>query len=159
MAEPQKKRTPKPRVEPIHCTQIVELWRLVERSQREAAKHAYPDVSEETPEVLRSHLFAYLQQRFFTGLVVRVGKKAVGYVMGDVRVRAFGRPSRYVYVQDMWIDPGFRNQGIGKVLWTEFADRLRKAQVSHFESVQHDTSSFQRAIGAEPVANLLGGKL
>lgn len=159
--EPVKKRTPKIRVEPIAPTMIVELWRMVEHSVRSGGQE-YPDISEEHPEVLRMHLFAYLQSRRFCGLIARIGRKPVGFILGDVRERPYGRPARYAFVQNIWVEESFRKQGVGRFLWNEFGSRLSQAQVHHFEAlsnfgVQSDLTSKLRHAGSKMA--LVGGRL
>lgn len=162
MKQEKKPRTQRVRIESVTPTDIVEVWRLVERSIRDGGQ-SYPDTTEDSPEIIRSHLFQYLQAPFFTGLIARVGKRPVGIVLGHVAMRPFGRPSRYAFVHCIWIDPTQRKQGAGKLLWAEYANRMKRAGIHHFECLATDqlTAQLTREEGfpMKRVLSVLGGRL
>lgn len=154
-AEPKK--APKLRLDPIQPTHIVDVWRLYERFVRDQSQ-AYPDMTEEPAEVLQSHLFVYLQNTLFKGLQARVGKRVVGVVLGHVGMRPMGRPKTFLSVTCLYVDPAFRKRGIGKALWKEYTDRMKKAQIFNFEAYLTDEMVSKHGLG-KPMAKLFGGKL
>lgn len=156
-APDSKKAAPKLRLEPVAPTHIVDVWRLYERFVRDQTQ-AYPDLTEETAEVLQSHLFVYLQNPLFKGLLAKVGKKVVGVVLGHVAMRPMGRPRTYLNVTCLYVDPAHRKRGIGKALWKEYTDRMKKAQVFNFEAHLTDEMVSKNAMG-KPMVKLFGGKL
>jgi predicted N-acetyltransferase YhbS len=126
------KRVIKPKLEIIQPKAIVEVWRLYDRASQ---GQTYPDISEVTDDVIQSYLLQYLQAKFFLGLIARIGKKPVGLVMGDVRIRPYGNPLCYVYVDKFFVDPQYRKTGIGKALRAEFTAQLNQKGVFYYESI------------------------
>lgn len=155
-----KKKAQRFKLDPVIPTSIVEVWRLVERSIRDGSQN-YPDLTEDSPEIIRSHLFQYIQLPTFAGLIARVGRRPVGVVLGHVQIRPFGRPSRFVSVSNFWVDPGFRNQGIGKALWDDYSNKMKKAGIFHWESLAPEGVS-RKLVSQSNITQLLsciGGKL
>lgn len=142
------KKVVKAKLESVSAPMIVEVWRLVEKK---LATQTYPDLSEEQPEVLRSWLFQYLNHPRFAGLIAKMGKRPVGLILGDVRQRPYGKPSRFVHIEHFYVDPAFRGQGIGKALRAEYTSRMNKVGVFHFESLSSEDKN--------RLNYLVGGKL
>lgn len=159
--KPEKKNQPKMKIEAIDPTAIVDVWRLVKESLV-SSNQTYPDLTEESPELIQSHLFNYMQQRGFTGLIARLGKKPIGVVLGNIASRAYGRPKRYAFVWCMWITPSARKTGAGKLLWTDYTERLKKAEIYHWESFSSDelAKSLVRETGfpIQKLNSLIGGR-
>jgi ribosomal protein S18 acetylase RimI-like enzyme len=158
-------KQPKPvklKVEAATPASIIECWKLMERSLRET--HAgYPDLSEERPDRIRLHLFNYMSSPTFVGLVVRSGKKVVGQILCDVRMRALGAPTRYVYIWNLWVEPEYRDQGAGKLLLKTLSDQMRAAGIFHWEAEVNDELTaelFKHPSGkVQKLMNRLGGKI
>lgn len=153
----KKAKGPRPRFECVLPTHVVDVWRLVEASLRDPSQ-IYPDTTEDNPEVIRSHLFSYLQSPLFAGLMVRVGKRPVGVVLGNVSMRPFGRPSRFVFVQHLWVEPQFRKRGIGTALWSEYVERLKQSQVFHFEAIVQPEFQY-KSKQCSVIQSVIGGRL
>lgn len=132
----EEKKHPKPRIEAIAPTHIVECWKMFERSIKET-NQTYPDTSEESPEVIRHHLFRYMNQPNFVGLMAKVGKKPVAMIIGDVQQRPYGRPKTFCYVWVFWVEPEYRNRGYMETLSEEFFTKLKRAGVFHWECFAH----------------------
>lgn len=158
----KKARTVRLKVDPVLPSHIVEVWRLVEASIRDGGQN-YPDTTEDNAEVIRSHLFQYLQRPTFMGLIARIGKRPVGVILGHVDARPFGRPSRYAYIHCIWIDPGQRKHGFGKALWDQYASKLKASGIYNWESAAHDKlmKQIERADGVpiHRLMSIIGGKL
>lgn len=156
------KRQVKNKIEPIRPTHIVEVWRLLRESQIEG-RQPYPDTTEESPELIQSHLFQYLQDPLFTGLIARNGKKAVGIVLGRVAQRPYGSPKRYAFVWCIWIAPSARKNGTGLALWSEYTARLKKAGVFHWESYAHEHVEKylcrESGVQINKLMSIIGGRL
>jgi ribosomal protein S18 acetylase RimI-like enzyme len=129
---PQKPKR-RAKIDVIHPTDIVDVWRLCEHSLR-AAPFSYPDLTEDQPEVIRAHLFQYLQSPMFTGLIARFNRRPVGSVLGNVALRPLGRPTKYAFIYGFWVEPQFRHQGIGKQLLEQFFARMKKIGVFSWEA-------------------------
>lgn len=129
----EEKKHPKPRIEAVGPTHIVECWKLYERSLKEAPI-SYPDASEEPHEVIRHHLFRYMNQPNFVGLLAKIGKKPVGIIMGDVQTRPFGRPRAFCELALFWVEPEYRKRGYMQALSEELFSKLKRAGVFHWEA-------------------------
>lgn len=159
----QKKRAlPKPKISPIVPTDIVDCWRLYQRSLKESHQ-PYPDRSADDPEVIRACLFSYITNQYFKGLIVRIGKKPVGMVLADIQRRPFGAPHVFAFVWAFWIEPEYRKQGLGKFLWRDFAGRLSYAGVRNWEAWTHAglSEEIQQIgfVGARKLMDRIGGTL
>lgn len=155
----------KPRIEAVGPTHIVEVWRLVEASLIHGGQK-HPDICDdirEHPDLIQSHLFNYIQSPGFAGLVAKVGKKPAGVILGNVASRPYGRPSKYAFVWCLWVDPAFRHQGVGKILFSEYALRLRKAGIFHWECQADDRLANElireTGIPVQKLMSIIGGKL
>lgn len=148
-------KTVKTRLEVVTPIQIVDVWRLVEHSLRDGGQ-VYPDISEDSPEKIRSNLFEYMQLPAFAGLMAKVGKKPVGIILGHLAGRPYGRPSRYQFIWGFWVEPAFRKSGVGKALWNAYSTQLKKAGIFNCEFWAHDHVEKQlcREVGV-PVTKLL----
>lgn len=127
------KKYPRPRIELVQPTHIVDVWRLVEASIRDG-NQVYPDASEDSPEVIRQYLFWYLSQPGFIGLIAKIGRRPVGILLTNVSERPYGRPKRFMTVYCAWVDPKFRQQGVAKVVWANYVAHVKKQNVFHLES-------------------------
>lgn len=132
-----EKKPPKVRLERINPTQIVEVWKLYDRSLKEG-NQPYPDISEDQPEVMRAHLFQYLHHRNTVGVLAKIGKRTVGMILGDVQARPYGRPHVYCYVWVVWVEPEFRKRGVMELMYKDFFSKLKKAGVHYWEANSHD---------------------
>lgn len=156
------KKAIKPRLEPIQPTQVVEIWRLV----RESIFHGnqvYPDNTEENPDLIQSHLFEYMKQPNFAGLLARIGKKPAGIVLGNIVRRPYGRPSVFCFVWCLWVDPSARKQGVGQALWKQYAENLRRAHIFHWEaqvgSALEKELVRDAGIPVRPLFSVVGGRI
>lgn len=156
------KRVVKTKIEPIGVNHIVEIWRLIRESQLEGAQ-PYPDTTEESPEVIQSHLFAYLTDPRVTGLIARNGKKPVGLIMGRVVDRPYGSPKRFAFIWCFWVTPEARKSTIGSALWKDYTARLKAAQIFHWEAQCHDELEkyLVRSAGipVKKLMSVIGGRL
>ncbi len=111
--------------------------------------------------MVRAHLFQYIQNPCFAGLIARVGKRPVGMVLGHVSFRPYGRPSRYSSIYSLWVDPNFRKQGIGKGLWDDYTSRLKKAGIFHWEGLVSEEFSKEliKEGSVSKLQSVIGGKL
>lgn len=137
IAPPKAKKILKVRVEPILPTHIVDVWRLIDKSMSEQMA-VYPDLTEESRESTQSQLFNYISSQTFNGLIASVGKRPVGIVLGNVCLRAYGRPSKYSYIETIFVEPSFRRKGICTTLWNEYSFRLKKDGIHHVESAKDE---------------------
>jgi len=127
------KKSFKPKIYPITPQHIVDVWRLYEQSAKVQLGH-YPDLTEEIPEETRHHLFAYILQPNFVGLILKKGRRPIGQILGEIQGRTIGRPKRYCFIWNFWIDPQFRKAGFIKLLYREYFDRLKKSGIFHWEA-------------------------
>ena len=150
------------KVLPVDPTMIVDVWSMVWESLRNGVQ-PYPDLTEDQPEVIRSHLFNYLQGRFFQGLIAYSGKRPIGVILGDVRSRPFGRPKIFVFIYCLWVSDRFRKQGIGKSLFADYISRLKKAGIFHWEAQCSDALLQEMTeIQKQPIQRLMneiGGRI
>ena len=128
-----KKRVLKIKASSIVPTDIVDCWRLYQSSLKNS-RQPYPDLSGEDPSLMRSCLFAYISSPMFAGFIVRVGKKPVGMILADVQTRPFGAPHAFAFVWTLWVEPEYRKEGVGKMLWAEFRMRFSKAGIRQWEA-------------------------
>jgi ribosomal protein S18 acetylase RimI-like enzyme len=154
-----KAKSIKPRLERLTPTLIVEAWKLLERQLREAPQ-SYPDLSEESPETIRHHLFQYLNQPTTIGLLMKVGRKPVGMILGDVRRRPYGKPQVYCHIFTAWIEPEYRKKGLMSSLSKEYFSGLKKAGVFYWEASTHGalTEVLLKNEGVRRLSDLIGGK-
>lgn len=131
-----EKKPIKPRLEQITPAHIVDSWRMLDRSIKDTKGH--PDCSEESGEVIRSHLFQRLCAPDFFGLMLKVGRRPVGQIMAQIVVRPFGAPRRFALIWDAWIEPEFRKKGYMAILYKEFFARLKTSGVHHWEGEAHE---------------------
>jgi ribosomal protein S18 acetylase RimI-like enzyme len=152
----------KAKIDIVVPTDIVEVWRLVEHSIR-AGSLSYPDVTEDQPEIIRAHLFNYLQQPLFHGLIARFNRRPVGLVLGNIGMRAFGRPSKYAFIYCFWVEPGFRGQGVAHALLEQYFSRMKKIGIFSWEAQASEQLSRELVReGGVPVLRLMqviGGKM
>ena len=89
-------------------------------------------------------------------LVAESAGSLVG-MLGSSWQRAIHVPGRYAVVQDLWVDPGWRSDGVGAALIEELAARARAAGAArlevglpseHFAAIAK-TTAFYRANGFE----------
>ena len=173
MSEPQKTlkvvETVKPaqkavkfRTVRIMPSDIVESWRLLDRSIRET-KPEYPDVSEESPEKIRAHLFQYLSSQGFIGLMAKVGRRPVAQIIGGAEFRPFGRPDRVCFIWNFWVEPECRKSGVMKKLAEEYFSEMKKAGIFYWEAnVSDDLLKMLEAARPNAVSkrfNVAGGKV
>ena len=160
--EVKPKKVLKPRIEQVVPTDIVDVWRVVERSIRDR-KETYPDTTEDSSEVIRSHVFAYLQAPNFFGLIAKIGKRPVGVLLGHIAQRPYGRPHKYAHIWCFWVDQNFRNNGVGKALWGQFSGTLKKNSLFHWEGVATPEllAELQKEGGAEvkQLQTVIGGRI
>lgn len=134
MSEEPKKKPVKIRYEAIEPKDIIDVWRLYERSLREAPPE-YPSMNEETPEAVRAHLFQMIASPNFLGVIAKHGKKPVAQVTGMVAQRPFGSPRVYVQMGIFWVEPEYRKQKIGEQILKEIFTKAKTQGVHHFESL------------------------
>jgi ribosomal protein S18 acetylase RimI-like enzyme len=162
--KPEKKneRAIKPRVEQITVTHIVDAWRLLDRSIKDTHE-GYPDLSEESPEKIRAHLYQFISSSNFMGLMLKVGRKPVGHILGRICHRPFGKPERYCFIWNFWIEPEFRKKGMMKTLYQAYFNQLKSQGVFHWEAEARDelTQMLTEYAGykTEKRYNLIGGKI
>lgn len=158
----KKPRALKPKIEPIIPTMIVDVWRLLKTSLQDGGQ-TYPDTTEDQPEVIQHALFAYLQAPFFRGVIAKAGKRPVGMILSDMRLRPFGRPSKYNFIYCFWVETAFRNSGIGMALFKEHCDRLKKEGIFHWEAHAHEHlfQALQKEAGipVQPLLRVIGGRV
>lgn len=130
--DPAPKKAPKVRLERLNPTHIVDAWKLFERSLKE---QTYPDLSEETPDRLRSHLFQYLNQPNTIGLLAKQGRKPVGMILGNIQARPYGKPRTYCFISTVWVEPEYRKRGIMDLLYKEYFAGLKKAGIFYWEAI------------------------
>ena len=159
-APAKAKPTPKVKTLPVQPTDVTEVWRLYEKWIRSSGA-AYPDLSEDKGDVIMSHLFQYMQARTFAGMRAVIGKKTVGIILGNLSARPIGRPSRFVYLTCLFVDPAHRGQGIGKSLWQAYSESFKRVGVFNFECQATDevAKGFLAHVGGARVLNIVGGKL
>jgi GNAT superfamily N-acetyltransferase len=99
-------------------------------------------------------------------LVAESAGRLVG-VLGSSWQRAIHVPGRYAVVQDLWVDPGWRSDGVGAALIDELAARARAAGAprlevglppEHFAAIAQ-TTAFYRANGFEHLGARMRRKL
>lgn len=161
---PEKKpeKSFKPRLEMITPAHIVDSWKLLERSIRETGG-GYPDLSEERPEIIRAHLFNLIASPRFLGLMLKVGKKPVGQIIGQVVDRGFGRPKQAMFIWNFWIEPEYRKKGGMDLLYKAYFERMRKAGVFYWEADATDElTALLTSYGkyqTKKLMNRIGGKV
>lgn len=134
---PEKKaRVLRPRFDQIQEHHIVDTWRMAQRALYDENQD-YPDITEDNPDVILSELFVYMKKPTFFGLMAKLGKRPIGMVIGETIERKFGRPSKYFFVNTIYIDPKFRKQGVGQALFKELIAEMRKKQIFHWEAAAH----------------------
>ena len=90
------------RVIRVMPSDIVDSWRLLDRCFKET-KPEYPDISEESPEKIRAHLFQYISARGFVGMMAKVGRRPIAQILGGIEFRPFGRPDRLCFIWNFWV--------------------------------------------------------
>lgn len=159
---PIPKKTAKIRMEAVTPTHIIEVWRFFDASLK-MGNQPYPDTTEDSREALQSHLFVYLQNPAFMGLLAKVGKRPVGMILGNVVHRAYGRPRKFFYIWSTWVDPAFRKQGVGQALFHAYVDNMKKQNVFHWESHMSEALAKEllREVGIpiRPLCRVVGGRV
>lgn len=128
----------KPKIQIIDPSKdVIDSWRLLKSSITQE-KWEYPSLSETPEEDVRRHHFGYmmLNQDFF-GMMVKVGRRPVGQIIGDFRKRPIGSPRNFYYVYNFWIEPEFRKRGYMKALWAELLAEVKKRGFFHWEANGH----------------------
>jgi len=105
-----------------------------------------------TPEVLAETLFG--QRPYAEVLIAEYEGKPVGYALFFHSFSTFiGRPG--LYLEDIYVQPAVRGNGIGKALMTRIAALAVERQCARFEWSVLDWNEpsikFYRAIGALPM--------
>lgn len=160
---PEKKveKVIKPRVELINAGMIIESWKLLEQSYHEN-KWPYPDLTETTPQQVRSFLFWYLSQPTFMGVMVKVGRKPVGQIIGHFEIRPFGSPRAFWSIWNLYVDPEYRGKGIAKLLVESSTDEMKKRGVFHWEAHVFDELAgkllTQKLVPCQRLHVRIGGK-
>jgi ribosomal protein S18 acetylase RimI-like enzyme len=170
MTEPAKlevvkekpKKVIKPKIEQVIPTDIIEVWRLAEHAIRDSGQ-TYPDFSEDSSDVMRSHILAYLQAPTFFGLMAKIGKRPAGVLLGHVANRPFGRPYRYFDLWCFWVDPQFRSNLIGHSLWERFSAELKRNNLYHWEGKCSgkllETLQKSEGVQVSQLQQVIGGKI
>ncbi len=104
------------------------------------------------PETLRSWLF----EKGLAGsyLIERDGGEAVGYVIYFYSFSTFlGRSG--IYIEDVYIKPAFRHQGIGRAVFAYFIERCKTEGFGRLEWQVLDWNEpsirFYESLGAKPM--------
>lgn len=157
-----KKKLFKPKIERVQPSHIVDVWRMV-RDSILFGNQVYPDSSEDAPELIQDHLFRYLSNPTFGGLIAKSGKKPIGVILGHLEKRAHGRPHHFQFIWCFWVDRGYRGQGVGQALWKEYSDLLRKCSILNWEAhcQEHLEKELCREIGVpvKRLQSIIGGRL
>lgn len=70
-------------------------------------------------------------QQIVTSMVIEVGGKVVGFIMGEVYLGEFGVPDTTATIDTIGVDPAFQKHGMGSTLFKEYASHLRKIGVQN----------------------------
>ncbi|HZK82799.1 MAG TPA: GNAT family N-acetyltransferase [Humisphaera sp.] len=106
-----------------------------------------------TEALLREHLFG--PRPMAEVRIARVGDKAVGFALFFHNFSTFlGRPG--LYLEDLFVRPEFRGQGIGKALLTEVGKIAAERKCGRFEWSVLDWNDpaikFYESLGAKPMS-------
>ncbi len=151
----------KPKIEVIGSKHILDVWKMFKRCV-ETTHPDYPDITEVEPSQLRSHLLGYLMNPNFIGLIIKIGRKPIGQILGNVSMRPFGRPSKYCFIWNFWIEPEFRKKGYVKLLFNEYAKYMKERGVHYWEAeAQEELTKFltgYKKYKTTELHRIIGGK-
>lgn len=143
----EKPKISKFRAEEIRPSDIVSVWRLYERNLK-LTPPAYPSMHEESPEFIRAQLFNLMASPIFHGVIVKLGRRPVGMILGVTGIRPFGAPRIFLRLWEPVIEPEFKENEIDKILCREIS-RITKAKGLHYweSSVESARKESYRAMG------------
>jgi ribosomal protein S18 acetylase RimI-like enzyme len=93
-------------------------------------------------------------QQLVTSMVIQVGDKLVGFIMGEVYLGEFGVPETTATIDTIGVDPTYQKRGLGRTLFKEFVSHLHKAGVESITTQVHwndwDMLRFFESVGFKP---------
>jgi GNAT superfamily N-acetyltransferase len=106
-----------------------------------------------TEELLRDHLFG--PKPTTEVLIARIEKEAVGFALFFTNFSTFlGRPG--IYLEDLFVRPAHRGQGVGKALLREVAKIAQARKCGRLEWSVLDWNEpaigFYKSLGAKPMS-------
>lgn len=148
------------RIDRVQVDQVIDCWRLLDRSQSEMSL-GYPDLEAVNKDQIRLVLYQQMQLPNFIGFMARAGRKPIGQILGHVQIRPYGRPERFAFVWNFWVEPDCRSKGVMQELFRAFAACLRKHGIEHWEIEANDALVAllsEQKIQATPYSRRLAGK-
>ena len=137
------KKNFKPRVEHINPTSIVDVWRLFEKSQLAAEQGLKSALDECSPSDIRHYLLDYLMKPNFVGVMLKMGRRPIGQIIGHIERRVLEKPKTFFFAWNVWVEPEFRSKGMMQLLSKECGRILKEKDIHVWEcSVPEERSKW-----------------
>lgn len=131
--EKSKSKAGNPRVQAIRPSDVLEILGMFLAAIKESPWE-YPSLDEHTQADFADWLYFVLSQPTFAGMSLRVGRKSVGYVIGQVVTRPLGKPRQFSHVIGAWIAPEHRSKETTALLKREYFAMLKASGIHHWEA-------------------------
>lgn len=156
-----RKKILKPKIDLLQPKDVVDVFRLFEKSLKEFP-WSYPSTEEENPKDLLMQLYHFLSAPGFLGMNLKLGRRPVAQIIGQVQSRPFGAPRHYLFIWNFYMDAQFRKQGLMQQLTQAYFREAKRLGVHHWEANASDelTAQLERTSGFPVYARYrrIGGK-
>lgn len=116
----KKKRPIKPRIQEITIQDhIIDCWKLLKSCIQNEGQE-YPSLHNSDEERLQSYMFQFMKDPHFYGMILKCGRRPVGFILGRYSERPVGEPSVFLYIWKFYIEPEFRKSGFMEILYKEY---------------------------------------
>jgi ribosomal protein S18 acetylase RimI-like enzyme len=161
MSEKKEKQFPRAKIELIQAKDVIDVWKLVDKANREFPGH--PVMDEDSPDLIRMHLYSYLSAPNTLGVIARIGRRPVGFVLGQLASRPMGLPKQFLLIWSFFVEPEFREKGVPQSLYRELFARSKQAGFHYWEAMvntkQVDELKKDTGIKGNLLSVLVGGKI